>query len=99
MRIFIFPFNYDYSPKFLGVFEYKTCLPFCIISFIFALVLSKLEVSIMTSMYIFILGLLPLFLLANTTIHKEPLLHFLICILKHYICSKKYINEYKENKK
>lgn len=95
MRTFIFPFNYDYSPRFLGIFEYKICLPFCIIAFIFAIVLSKLEVSLLTSIYFFILVFLPTFLLANSTIHKEPLFHFLICILKHYIYSNKYVNNYK----
>lgn len=96
MRIFIFPFNYDYSSKFLGVFEYKTCLPFCIIAFILVLILSKLEVAVMTSIYLFILIFLPIFLLANTTIYKEPLLHFLICIVKHYISSRIYINNLKK---
>lgn len=97
MRTFLFPFNFDYSPRFLGIFEYKTLLPFCIISFIISLILSELHAPIMTGIYIFILGILPLFLLSNTTIHKEPLIHFLFCIVKHYISSKKYINENKND--
>lgn len=92
---FIFPFNYDYSSKFLGVFEYKICFPFCIIAFILALILSKLDVPIMTSIYIYILGFLPCFLLANSTIQKEPLISFIICIIKHYLFSCIYINDSK----
>lgn len=94
MFTFIFPFNYDYSSKFLGVFEYKICFPFCIIGFILGLILSKLEVSAMTCIYIYLLGFLPCFLLANSTIHKEPLIFFIICIIKHYLFSGIYINDF-----
>ena len=38
MFTFIFPFNYDYSSKFLGIFEYKICFPFCIIGFILGVI-------------------------------------------------------------
>ena len=94
MFTFIFPFNYDYSSKFLGVFEYKICFPFCIIAFVLALILSKFEVSITTSLYIYILGFLPCFLLANSTVQKEPLILFFICIIKHFLFSRIYINDY-----
>ena len=93
MFTFIFPFNYDYSTKFLGIFEYKICFPFCIIAFILALILSKFEIPLMTSIYIYILGFLPCFLLANSTIQKEPLIFFIICIIKHYLFSCVYIND------
>lgn len=93
MFTFIFPFNYDYSAKFLGIFDYKICFPFCLIGFILFLILSKLRISLMTSIYIFILGWLPCFLLANSTIQKEPLISFIICIFKHYLFSRVYSNE------
>jgi hypothetical protein len=93
MFTFIFPFNYDYSTKFLGIFEYKICFPFCIIAFILALILSKFEIPLMTSIYIYILGFLPCFLLANSTIQKEPLIFFIICIIKPYLFSCVYIND------
>lgn len=93
MFTFIFPLNYDYSSKFLGIFEYKICFPFCIIAFILSFVLSKLEVQLMTSIYIYILGFLPCFLLANSTIQKEPLICFIFCIIKHFLFSAIYIND------
>ena len=91
MFTFIFPFNYEYSSKFLGIFDYKICFVFCLIGFGLFLILSKLEISLMTSIYIFLLCLLPCFLLSNSTIHKEPLISFLICIIKHYIFSRIYL--------
>ena len=97
MFTFIFPFNYDYSTKFLGIFEYKICFPFCILAFVLALILSKLEVPLMISLYIYILGFLPCFLIANSTIQKEPLISFIICIIKHYLFSCIYINDSHNN--
>lgn len=94
MKTFIFPFNYDYSNKFLGIFEYKIITPFCIIGLVLAIILTSLNVPIMISVYIFILGFLPIFLLANTTLFKEPLIHFLICIIKHYTNAHIYKKSY-----
>lgn len=95
MFTFIFPFNYDYSSKFLGIFDYKICFLFCLIGFVLFLILSKLQIPFMSSIYIFLLGWLPCFLLANSTIQKEPLISFIICIIKHYLFSKIYLNEKK----
>lgn len=89
---FIFPFNYDYSLKFLGIFNYRILFWFCLLGFLLFLLLSKLQVSIMVSIYIFLLVWLPCFLLANSTIQKEPLIFFIICILKHYINSRIYLD-------
>ena len=93
MFTFIFPFNYEYQPKFLGIFNYKICLPFCLIGFALFLIFSKLEVPLLTSIYIFLLAWLPCFLLANSTIQKEPLISFIICILKHYLFSRIYSSD------
>lgn len=42
MKMYIFPLNFDYANKFLGVFEYKTLTPSCIMGFFIALIISKL---------------------------------------------------------
>ena len=97
MFTFIFPLNYDYSSKFLGILDYKVCFTFCLIGFVLFLILSKLAVPLMTTIYIFLLGWLPCFLLANSTVQKEPLISFLICIIKHYVFSKTYINTHKND--
>jgi hypothetical protein len=53
MKMYIFPLNFDYSNKFLGILEYKTLLPTCIIGVILAIVISKISSDILTRYYIF----------------------------------------------
>lgn len=93
MKTFLFPLNFDYSSKFLGIFEYKLLLPFCIVGFCLATLLSNLNVSFILIINIFITIYLPIFLIANSKVFGEPLIKFLICIIKHFIFScvyKKY---------
>ena len=85
MKTYIFPLNFDYSPKFLGMFEYKTLAPLAIFGFIFANILKLVEVTLTAKITIFLTIFIPLFLLLNTKIHKEPLLHFIFCIIKHFL--------------
>lgn len=93
LKKYIFPFNYDYSNKFLGIFEYKTLFPFCILAFFIAFIISKLNLDSITSINIFTLVFLPLFLIFNTKVFNESLANFLLCIIKHYINSNIYINK------
>ena len=90
MKTYIFPLNYDYSPKFLGVFEYKTLAPLAVLAFVFANILKLFQLSLTTKITIFITIFIPLFLLVNTKIHKEPLIHFIFCIIKHFLFSGTY---------
>ena len=90
MKKLLFPLNFDYSSKFLGVFEYKILFPFCILGFVLAFVLSKLNISITISINIFIVIYFPIFLLANSKVFGEPLVKFLICIIKHFLSSNIY---------
>ena len=94
MKMYIFPLNFDYSNKFLGILEYKTLLPTCIIGVILAIIISKISSDILTRYYIFHNNFLTIFLLANTKIFNEPLLSFLICIIKHYLYSGNFIKWY-----
>ena len=83
--------NYDYSNKFLGVFEYKTLIPSCIFGVILSIIIAKFCTNLQLGIMLFILIFLPIFLLVNTKIFNEPLLSFLICILKHYMFSGKFV--------
>lgn len=93
MKKYIFPMNFDYSNKFLGLFEYKILLIFFVTGFLLAYFLSQLNISLLTSIYLFILVFIPSFLLANTTIFKEPLILFMFCIIKHYLKANIYIKK------
>lgn len=53
MKMYIFPLNFDYSNKFLGILEYKTLVPTCIVGVILAIVISKISSDILTRYYIF----------------------------------------------
>lgn len=90
MKTYIFPLNYDYSPKLFGIFEYKTLIPISIFGFIFFQILSLFQITLTTRLTIFITVFIPIFLLFNTKIHKEPLFHFILCIIKHYLFSGTY---------
>lgn len=85
MKKYIFPLNYDYSSKFLGIFEYKVLVPTAILAFIFGYTLKFIPLALTTKITIFTVIFIPLFLLLNTKIHKEPLIHFIICIVKHFL--------------
>lgn len=61
MKMYIFPLNFDYSNKFLGILEYKTLLPTCIIGVILAIVISKILSDILARYYIFHNNLLTIF--------------------------------------
>lgn len=90
MKKYIFPLNFDYSSKFLGLFEYKVLTPLCIFGVALAFFLFHLNISLLASINIFIIIFIPLFLLGNTTIFKEPLIKFLYCIVRHYVNAKVY---------
>ena len=85
MKTYIFPLNFDYSPKLLGIFEYKTLVPLAIFAFIFSNILKLIPITLTTKITIFIVIFIPLFLLLNTKVHKEPLIHFIFCIIKHFL--------------
>ncbi len=95
MKKYIFPLNYDYSNKFLGIFEYRILTPFVIFGFVLARIISGLDIGMYTSINVFILTYFPLFLIANTTVYKEPLVLFLCCIIRHYIKAGKYVKNNK----
>lgn len=90
MKTYIFPLNYDYSPKLFGIFEYKTLVPLAILGFIFFKVLELFQLTLVTRLTIFTTIFIPTFLLFNTKIHKEPLFHFILCIIKHFLFSGTY---------
>ncbi len=99
MKKYIFPLNFDYSNKFLGIFEYKTLTPTCILGVILAIIISKLCENTLNGIVIFIIVFLPIFLLANTKIFNEPILSFALCIAKHYLTCSTFVNKSKDFEK
>ena len=90
MKKYIFPLNFDYSSKFLGILEYKLLFPLCFFAVILGYFISSFHLSIISSIYLFIIIYLPIFLFTITTIVHEPLIHFFFTIIKHYLTASIY---------
>lgn len=88
---FIFPLNYDYSAKFLGIIEYKLLTPLLIHGILLFLALRYFDLTFFTALSIFIFLFFPIALLLNSRFYTEPFYTFFICILSHYAKSKIYL--------
>ena len=88
---FIFPLNYDYSAKFLGIIEYKLLTPLLIYGILLFLALRYFDLTFFTALSIFIFLFFPIALLLNSRFYTEPFYTFFICILSHYAKSKIYL--------
>jgi hypothetical protein len=88
---FIFPLNYDYSAKFLGIIEYKLLTPLLIYGILIFLTLRCFELTFFTALCIFIFLFFPIALLLNSRFYTEPFYTFFVSIISHYIKSKIYL--------
>jgi len=91
MDKFIFPMNYKYSTKFLGIIDYKTILPISIYACIIFLILYLLKIDIFFSFGIFIVLVLPPFLLLSFGINNQPAISYLLAIYKFHKSSNFYL--------
>lgn len=93
MKKYIFPLNFDYSNKLLGIIEYKILLYMCIFGFFIILLLSVLPFTTFVKFCIFITIFFPILFLVNTNINHIPFYILVYSIAKHYITSSKYIKK------
>lgn len=91
MSKFIFPLNYKYSEKLLGIVEYKILLPLCCYAGLLFLVLHNLDFEFFFSASIFIVLFFPLFLLSINTINGEPIYSFIFAFTRFHLNSKVYL--------
>lgn len=91
MKKYIFPRNFDYLTKLFGLIEYKLLIPLAIFAVILILILSLVNISIITKIGIFVSIFLPVFLLFNTNVNHEPFYIFIFCLIKHYQNASKYL--------
>ena len=91
MKKYIFPTNYKYSSKFLGIIEYRVLLPISIYASIifFILYLLKIEFFFGTGIFIVLVGT-PLILL-SIGIQGEQVVPFLISMYKFKKNAKIYL--------
>ena len=93
MKKYIFPINYDYSWKWLGIIEYRLLLPIGILGAIIFGIISLFSLSFLQKLGIFITIFIPLMLFINTSSNHEPSYSFLYSVILHKLTSKKYIQE------
>lgn len=91
MRKYLFPTNYKYANKFLGIIEYRTLLPLCIYGILIFFILYLIKLNFFISFGIFIVLFVPPMILFGVGINNEPFLPFLICIHKFKKNSKVYL--------
>ena len=87
---FIFPKNYNYSFKFMGIFSYSSIF----ISIIWALfvyfIASFLFNSFIVKLYVFIILFLPIFLFTILNKSNENILSILFFLIKYIVRPKVY---------
>ena len=84
---FIFPRNYNFKNKFLGIFDYSTL----IINIIFYLFVFCVCNNNTIKIFIFISTCFPLFILSITSLNNENIFLVLIYIIKFYKNRKIYL--------
>lgn len=93
MKKYIFPINYDYSWKWLGIIEYRLLLPIGILGAIIFGIISLFSLPFLQKLGIFITIFIPLILFINTSFNHEPSYIFLYSVILHKLTSKKYIQK------
>ena len=91
MEKFIFPMNYKFSAKFLGIIDYSTLLPFSIYSTIIIAILYFLKIDFFLSFAIFIILVVPPLLLLSIGINNQPAIPYIIAVYKYHKKSKLYL--------
>ena len=91
MQKYIFPMNYKYSAKFLGIINYSTLLPLAIYGVIISIILYLLKIDFFMSFGIFIVLVLPPFLLLSMGVNNQSAISYVIAMYKFYKNSKLYL--------
>ncbi|MBQ9266829.1 MAG: hypothetical protein IJ217_00860 [Clostridia bacterium] len=91
MKKYIFPTNYKYANKFLGIIEYRVLLPLSIYAGIIFLVLYLCKVSFFWGTGIFIVLVLPPVILLGVGVGGESVVPFLMSIYKFKKNAKVYL--------
>lgn len=88
---FIFPQNFNFKNKLLGIIDYPTAI-FNIIHFLFVFSISNTFIQNLTAkIFIIIIFCLPLLLLSIIDFNHESILYFLWYIFKYFFRPKIYL--------
>ena len=87
----LFPLNYTYKAKFLGLIEYQILLPICIICAIIIFVLYMLRVDFFLGFGIVILFALPSTLILSVGVNGQPAIPYFTAMYKYNKSRKVYV--------
>lgn len=92
---FIFPKNYNFKPKLLGIIEYSTAILDMVIGIILYFLVNLLFTNINIKIYVFIALFLPILLISILGLNKESFISVFKYILKFFINQNIFL--YKKN--
>ena len=95
MNKFIFPLNYKYSSKFLGIIEYSTLLPISIYTVVIITRLYLLKIDFFISFGLVVIFALPPLLLLSIGINNQSAISYVKAVYKFNKNNKLYL--YKNN--
>lgn len=98
MDKFLFPLNYKYSAKFLGIIEYKTLLPIASVAVFVAFILYMLKLDFFISVGLIVFITLPPILLLSTGIKGQPAIPYFKAVISFSRHNKIYIYGHSSNK-
>ena len=88
---FIFPHNYKFKTKLLGIFDYSTIIINLIWFGIIFLICNILNLKIFTKIYILIIFCFPILLLTTISFYHENVIYILLYVISFFKKSKIYI--------
>lgn len=97
MKKYIFPINYRYANKFLGIIEYRVLLPLSIYGFVIFGILYLIKLDFFLSLGIFIFLFVPPTILLGVGIRNEPFLPFLLSVYQFHKNAKIYLYQGAKN--
>lgn len=91
INIFIFPKNYNFSYKFLGIIDYSTILINILYGLLIIFFIGLLINKIYLKICLFIIFFLPFFLFTILRTNKENIFIILFFLLKFYLSPKVHL--------
>lgn len=88
---FIFPSNYSFKPKLLGIVDYNTAIFILIWSIFIFCLLNLLFTNISLKVFLFIVLCFPIFLFSIVGLNNENILYIFSYLLKFYLYKKIYL--------
>ena len=88
---FIFPQNYNFNSKLLGIIDYTAAIIDLIWAGIVFILLNLIFNSIQIKLFIFIISVLPVLIISIVGINGENVLNVIICLFKYAFKPKIYV--------